>query len=330
MCPRRNFRFFNKSPYTGRWRFDWRKEGANQSHRVRRAVVHQVLQWFVTHNVYYRANCVRIDPNALTQLLQDGNLANLTSIIVESPADSDQRDVTPDTCDLYDSHLAQSFVPIAAPSRTEQEAVQLSVHQRQSTSPTPAWSLHNTHVAFHRRNEFTTEGYFSCAFPTLFPAGAADFSGHWQNSVTIGNYFKHLLMYDDSRFAKHLRFHFFAEMRWRALKTGRVYVRQYPGDAQVSLDELRDMVGRGGEAFSNRVLHYASSLCRTKQYWFRLHSRLLSMVDTLGLPTIFFTHSVADLQWPELARCMERSTISTFKFKVEIPHINITLTPRRR
>lgn len=25
------------------------------------------------------------------------------------------------------------------------------------------------------------------------------------------------------------------------------------------------------------------------------------MVNTLGLPTIFFTHSAADLQWPELA-----------------------------
>ena len=25
------------------------------------------------------------------------------------------------------------------------------------------------------------------------------------------------------------------------------------------------------------------------------------MVDTLGLPNIFFTHSAADLQWPELA-----------------------------
>ena len=25
------------------------------------------------------------------------------------------------------------------------------------------------------------------------------------------------------------------------------------------------------------------------------------MVDTLGLPTIFFTHSAADIQWPELA-----------------------------
>ena len=25
------------------------------------------------------------------------------------------------------------------------------------------------------------------------------------------------------------------------------------------------------------------------------------MVDTLGLPTVFFTHSAADLQWLELA-----------------------------
>lgn len=77
----------------------------------------------------------------------------------------------------------------------------------------------------------------------------------------------------------------------------------YPaGDAQLTVDQLRDMVGREGEAFSNRVLHYASSLPGTRQYLFKQRSRLISMVDTLGLPTIFFTHSAADLQWPELAR----------------------------
>ena len=105
-------------------------------------------------------------------------------------------------------------------------------------------------------NEFTTEGYFSCAFPTLFPTDAGDFSWQRQNQVTIGNYFKHLTMYDDNRFAKHPRFRFFAlntEMRWRALQTGRIYVKQHPGDAQLSLDELRDMVGREGQTFSNRV-----------------------------------------------------------------------------
>ena len=112
-------------------------------------------------------------------------------------------------------------------------------------------------------------------------------------------------MYDDGRFARHPRFRYFAlntEMRWRALQAGRIYVRQHPLDARLSVEELRDMVGREGESFSNRVLHYAASLRGTRQYWFKQRSRLIAMVDTLGLPTIFFTHSAADLQWPELAR----------------------------
>ncbi len=83
-------------------------------------------------------------------------------------------------------------------------------------------------------SEFTTEGYFSMAFPTLFPA---DFLGQRFNTeVTIGNYFTHLLKYDDGRFARHPRFRFFAEMRWRA---GRIYIQQHPGDAQLTVDEKR-------------------------------------------------------------------------------------------
>ena len=69
-------------------------------------------------------------------------------------------------------------------------------------------------------------------------------------------------MYDDGRFAKHPRFRFFAlntEMHWRALQ-------KHPSDAQLSLDDLHDIIGHQGEAFSSRVLHYASSLRGTKQY----------------------------------------------------------------
>ena len=81
--------------------------------------------------------------------------------------------------------------------------------------------------------------------------GAADFLGQRFNKVTIGNYFTHLLKYDDGRFARHPRFRFFAlntEMRWRALQAGRIYIQQHPGDAQLTVDELRDMVGREGES----------------------------------------------------------------------------------
>lgn len=153
-------------------------------------------------------------------------------------------------------------------------------------------------------NEFTTEGYISCAFPTLLPTGAADFVAPRQRPVTIGNYFKHLMMYGEGQFAKHPRFRYFSlntEMRWRVLQSGRIFIKQHPQDARLSLSELRDMVGCEEEAFSSRVLHYAASLHGTSQYWFKQRRRLISMVDTLGLPTVFFTCSAADGQWPELA-----------------------------
>ena len=46
-----------------------------------------------------------------------------------------------------------------------------------------------------------TEGYG--ALPTLFPTGEADFLAPRQQSVTVGLYFKHLMMYKGGRFAKH-------------------------------------------------------------------------------------------------------------------------------
>ena len=235
----------------------------------------QALQWLLVNNRYYHALGVTIDPNSLAQLPQDGNVSHLVSVTetcssVDNSSAADNQHPT----DEDDDHLPQSFIPVAAPSMTEQEAVQQSVQQRHLPASTLMWPS----IGGVPLNEFTTEGYFTSAFPTLFPTGAGDFLGQRPVQVTIGNYFKHLMQYDDGRFARHPRFRFFAlntEMRHRALQTGRVYVRQHPGDGQLSLDELRDMVGRQGEAFSSRVLHNASSLRGTRQYWQRQRSRLL-------------------------------------------------------
>ena len=154
-----------------------RKEGANQSHRdfrVRRAVVHRALQWLVAHNQYYHSVGVTIDTTALDQLPQDGNISQLVSVTEDTTTDSPS---TSDTAaaegDLCDEDLPQSFVPVAVPSMTEQETVQQSVQQRQSSHPTLMWPT----IGGMPLNEFTTEGYFTCAFPTLFPTGAGDFLG---------------------------------------------------------------------------------------------------------------------------------------------------------
>ena len=58
-------------------------------------------------------------------------------------------------------------------------------------------------------------------------------------------------------------------MRWRVLQAGRVYVRQHPEDARLSVDELCDMVCT---SFSSRVCHYAGSLRGTRPYWMKLDS----------------------------------------------------------
>jgi len=59
-----------------------------------------------------------------------------------------------------------------------------------------------------------------------------------------------------------------------------LYSSESSEDAQLSVDELRDMVGHNGKNFSNRVLHYASSLGGTRQYWMQQRRRLISMIDT--------------------------------------------------
>ena len=59
-----------------------RKEGVDQSHHdfcVRRSVVHRALQWLIM-NLYYRANHIHIDEDALAQLPYDGNLSNISSV----------------------------------------------------------------------------------------------------------------------------------------------------------------------------------------------------------------------------------------------------------
>lgn len=67
-------------------------------------------------------------------------------------------------------------------------------------------------------------------------------------------------------FAKHPWFCYFALnteiMRWCSLQAGRIYVwhTQHTQDAHLIVQEPRDMIGYEGAAFSNWVLHFASSL----------------------------------------------------------------------
>ena len=80
-------------------------------------------------------------------------------------------------------------------------------------------------------NEFTTQGYIACAFPTLFPFGSADLRTPRLKKVDANPYFKHLMKYKDERFAKHSTFRFFAMnslLRWMAFDNASICIRKVP------------------------------------------------------------------------------------------------------
>ena len=84
-----------------------RKEGASKSHRdfrVRRSVVLRALQWLIGNNKYYRS--VTIDSDALALLPEDGDIAGLCSVTLDTP---DEEEVEPPATqdeDPYDAHLS--------------------------------------------------------------------------------------------------------------------------------------------------------------------------------------------------------------------------------
>ncbi len=80
---------------------------------------------------------------------------------------------------------------------TSHTVVRSSLTERQQHPHTNIQPILSPEITNTPTSEFRTEGCISCAFPTLFPTGAGDFSQPRLHTVTIGNYFKHLMMYKD-------------------------------------------------------------------------------------------------------------------------------------
>lgn len=157
-------------------------------------------------------------------------------------------------------------------------------------------------------NEFDTAGFIVMAFPSLFPTGEADFKQARRTTVTLKEYFEHLMLYDDRRFARDPRFRYFGLnmlMRHQTISNSRICVRKSKLQT-MSFEELKQKL-RTDKGFITNLMSYNQNIRGTSNYWFQRSRELLSMVDTLGAPTLFFTLSAADLFWPEIFKKIDPS-----------------------
>lgn len=283
-----------------------RRYGTENTHadfRVRRAKVMQALQWLQQNNQCYKD--ITIDHAALQNLPEDGVPPELLTIEDDGVALND--DSNDAQCeDTSDSH---SFLPVPMKEATEDSAIRYMVNGDDPMN----WP----DIAGRPINEFRIPGLATLAFPTLFPYGTGDptYPGR-QRDVSLTEGFKHLIRYGERdasnnlhwRFASHPRFPYWAlnmKLRHQLLSQAKVYLHHNPGDANLTIEELRAMVGNlSSEHLMKRLQRYASKVQGSNQYWYQRYQELRALLDQKGPPTFFWTVSSADTYWPELHNLM--------------------------
>ena len=156
---------------------------SHRDFKVRRSNVLRALHWLIEHNTYY--SDITIDHDVLSRLPNDGDISNL---FVNVPLNQEEGPAQHHD-DAYTDRLGSTFVPMVTRGRTELQTIHSILDP--PSSQTISWPPAGVTPV----NEFTTVGYISCAFPALFPTGAAEFLAPQHRSITIGNYFDKIVKY---------------------------------------------------------------------------------------------------------------------------------------
>ena len=100
----------------------------------------------------------------------------------------------------------RTFISLPSLTHREDIAIQNTLDRMQNKNSPVEWPQINNHPI----NEFQMPGYIACTFLTLYPTGCADLHAERIRDVKPAEYFKHLLLYKDRRFARHARWQYFA------------------------------------------------------------------------------------------------------------------------
>ena len=155
-------------------------------------------------------------------------------------------------------------MPGIAPGPSERDAVCIGMQQRSlnrstigSPVPWPAAGL--------LLSEYSTEGLFLMAFPTLFPTGDGNFTNPRHKKLDLYEWVKHLIRYRDSQFVTHPCFQFFALnliFHHCVMQRGRFLFQRSIGHWTMTISELKaTLAGDDGEMLASNC----AVMCQSTQ-----------------------------------------------------------------
>ncbi|CAB4020199.1 Hypothetical predicted protein [Paramuricea clavata] len=278
---------------------------------VRKQKVQNALVWLINNNPHYSE--ILINEGALNLLPENGVPPDLMTVETDDDIVSDENsapDVGPPTDNpsediVYNNSTEMSsFLPVGEQQQQEIEAVR---NQLSENEPMEWPSVENEPL-----NEYQISHLATMAFPTLFPDGKGDPTNQGLlRDVPLQERIKHLLKFAEIidgkwvyRFANHPRFSYWAFnmiQRKRILQQSGIFLKQNPGEAHLTIDELREMAAsNNANVFISKVSRYVGNIAGTNAYWNKVREELKAIITSVGAPTLFFTFSSADMHWPEL------------------------------
>ena len=295
------------------------KDNSFKDVTVRRQNVADALHWLINNNPYYKD--IIINNNSLNSLPLHGVPQDLLSIETENLENSEasEPDLGPQNEEdiVYnESTEMSSFLPIPECQQQEVQAIQQQLCHQPTHMPWPT-------VDNEPLNEYLTPFLATLAFPTLFPDGKGDPTNpSLHRDVPLAERVKHLLRFGENidgkwlyRFASHPRFAYWALnmiQRKRILQQTGIFLKQNPGEAHLTVEELQQMAADNNtNVFVSKLSRYLSNITGSNAYWHKAKEDLKAIISHVGAPTFFFTFSSADMHWPDLHALFSSSLSDT-------------------
>ncbi|CAH3134206.1 unnamed protein product [Porites lobata] len=123
-----------------------------------------------------------------------------------------------------------------------------------------------------------------------------------RRDIPLGERVKHLLKFGENkndkwvyRFATHPRFGYWALnmiQRKRILQQTGMFLKQNPGEAHLTAEELRQMATSNNTSmFISKISRYLSNITGSNAYWHKAKEDLKAIIAHAGAPTHSFSHS---------------------------------------
>lgn len=226
------------------------KDNAFKDVIVRRSKVQEARIWLIQNNPHYTNVTLNLD--SLQPLPENGVPDDLQTLEtnetefhnIETNAntsdDSDEDQL------INNETKTSSFLPHNENEKLEKDAILSEIGTGKMNWPT---------IEDNPLNEYSISGLATLAFPSLFPDGKGDPTNLClHRDVPFNERIKHLLKFPETingkfyfRFASHPRFSYWVLnmiQRKRTMQQTAVFFKQNPGEAHLTLEELRNMANK--------------------------------------------------------------------------------------